>query len=234
MTYTRFIKFTIREHIMQKNKKLISLLSGGIDSPVAGYKMMKKGCNVVFVHFYNHTPAMGDVKNKIIELVNILSKYQKETKLYMIPFQDIQKEIIKGVPAKYRMIVYRRAMFKMAEIILKKEKGYGFLTGDNLGQVASQTLDNMNVIFKATKKVIATPLIGEDKVDIIRIAREVGTYETSIKPYSDCCTFFNAKHPEIKGNLKIIEGLERNIKINKEVIKAIKNSEIIKINNKSA
>ncbi len=216
---------------MQKSKKLISLLSGGIDSPVAGYKMMKKGCNVVFVHFYNHTPEMRNVKNKVVELANILSKYQDETKLYMIPFQDIQKEIIKGVPAKYRMIVYRRAMFKIAEKILEKEKGYGFLTGDNLGQVASQTLDNMNVIFKATKRVIATPLIGEDKVDIIKIAREIGTYETSIKPYSDCCTFFNAKHPEIKGNLKIIEGLERNVNINKGIIKAVNKAEIIKINN---
>jgi thiamine biosynthesis protein ThiI len=213
--------------------KLISLLSGGIDSPVASYTMMKKGCEIVFVHFYNYTQARGEVKNKVTDLIDVLSKHQQKTKLYLIPFQGIQKEIIKVVPAKYRMIVYRREMFRIGEKILKKEKAYGFLTGDNLGQVASQTLDNMSVIFKATNEIIATPLIGEDKVDIMRTAREIGTYEISIRPYSDCCTFFNAKHPEIRADLKTIEGLEKNLNMKKTTNDALNKAEIIQIINKN-
>ncbi|MEM4244695.1 MAG: tRNA 4-thiouridine(8) synthase ThiI, partial [Candidatus Nanoarchaeia archaeon] len=162
-------------------------------------------------------------------LVKILSKHQKKTKLYLIPFQDVQKEIIKVVPSRYRMIVYRRTMFKIAEKILKKEKAQGFVTGDNLGQVASQTLNNISVIFKATKQVIATPLIGEDKVDIVKKAREIGTYEVSIRPYNDCCTYFNAKHPETRSELKTVEGFEKNLKIEKIIDKAFKQAEIIKL-----
>ncbi|MFH1210328.1 MAG: hypothetical protein V1645_00245 [archaeon] len=212
--------------------KLISLLSGGIDSPVASYEMIKKGNNVIFVHFYNNTTNKDKVKDKIKDLAEKLSKYQPTTKLYMVPFKDIQKEIIKIVPAKYRMIVYRRTMFKIGEKIMQREKADAFLTGDNLGQVASQTLDNMSVIFKATKKVIATPLIGEDKVDTIRKAREIGTYEISIRPYDDCCTFLNAKHPETKAKLKEIEAMEKNLKLTKATANALKESEIIQIINK--
>ncbi len=214
-------------------KKLIALLSGGIDSPVAAYKMLKKGCTVVFVHFYNHTKTKSGVKSKITDLVTLLSKHQKITKLYMVPFQEAQKEIIKVVPAKYRMIVYRRLMFRIAEKILKKERAYGFVTGDNLGQVASQTLDNMSVIFKTTDKVIAAPLIGEDKVDTIKTAREIGTYEISIRPYNDCCTFFIAKHPETRADIKTIEGFEKSIKIKQITNKALKNAETIQLNNKN-
>lgn len=211
-------------------KKLISLLSGGIDSPVAAYEMMRKGHTIVFLHFHNYTKTSSEVKNKITDIVKILSKYQQKTRLYMIPFQGIQKEIIKVVPSKYRMIVYRRMMLKIGEKILKKEKAYGFVTGDNLGQVASQTLDNITVIFKATKEVIATPLIGEDKVAIIKTAREIGTYETSIRPYNDCCTFFNAKHPEIRADIKTIENLEKNLKIKKATDKALSDAEGINFN----
>lgn len=215
-------------------KKFISLLSGGIDSPVAAYKLMKKGYPVIFVHFHNYTQTRSDVKNKIIDLVTKLSKHKEKTKLYLIPFQEIQKEIIKVIPSRYRMIVYRRTMFRIAERILKKEKAYGFVTGDNLGQVASQTLDNMSVIFKATKEVIATPLIGEDKVDIIKTAREIGTYEISIRPYDDCCTFFNAKHPETRADIKTVEKMEKNLKIKKVIDKALKNAEIIQMDNKDS
>ncbi len=208
-------------------KKFIALLSGGIDSPVAAYEMMKKGCTVVFVHFHNYTQARSDVKNKIVDLVKVLSKHQKKTKLYLIPFQEIQKEIIKVVPSKYRMIVYRRTMFKIAEKILKKEKAQGFVTGDSLGQVASQTLENISVIFKATKQLIATPLIGKDKVDIVKKAREIGTYEISIRPYNDCCTYFNAKHPETRSELKTVESFEKKLRIKNMIDGALKQAEII-------
>lgn len=209
-----------------KQKKLISLLSGGIDSPVAAYKMMKKGHEVIFIHFHNYTTTSGDVKNKIIDLIKVLSKHQKKTKLYLVPFQETQKEIIKVVPVRYRMIIYRRMMFKIGEKILEKEKAHAFLTGDSLGQVASQTLDNISVIFKATEKIIATPLIGEDKTEIIKTAREIGTYEISIRPYNDCCTFFVAKHPETRAELKTVEEFEKNLKIKKLIKNALKKAEI--------
>jgi len=213
-------------------RKLISLLSGGIDSPVAAYKMMKKGNEVIFAHFHNYTATSNDVKNKITDLVKALSKHQKKTKLYLVPFQEAQKEIIKVVPARYRMIVYRRMMFRIGEKILQKEKAHAFLTGDSLGQVASQTLDNISVIFKATDKVIATPLIGEDKTEIIKTAREIGTYEISIRPYNDCCTFFNAKHPETRADLKTIESLEKNIQKNKIANKALRQAKIVQTSSK--
>lgn len=214
-------------------KKFIVLLSGGIDSPVAAYKLMKKGCRIVFVHFHNYTGVSSSVKSKITDLVKILSKYQDKTKLYMIPFQEIQKEIIKVVPSRYRMIVYRRVMLRIAEKILEKEKAFGLATGDNLGQVASQTLDNMSVIFKATKKIIATPLLGEDKSDIVKTARIIGTYETSIRPYNDCCTFFNAKHPETRAELSTVENLEKKLKLDRIIKKALKDLEVIQIISKN-
>ncbi|MFH1331904.1 MAG: 7-cyano-7-deazaguanine synthase [archaeon] len=209
-------------------RKLISLMSGGIDSPVAAYKMMKKGHEVIFLHFHNYTTTSNDVKNKITDLIKVLSKHQKKIKLYLVPFQEAQKEIIKVVPSRYRMIVYRRMMFKIGEKILQKEKAHAFLTGDSLGQVASQTLDNISVIFKATDKVIATPLIGEDKTEIIKTAREIGTYEISIRPYNDCCTFFNAKHPATRADLKTIEDFEKNLKIKQIIKNAVKKVGIVR------
>lgn len=210
-------------------KRFVSLLSGGIDSPVAAYKAMKKGCEVVFVHFHNNTQQSSEVKNKVVELTRILSKHQKRTKLYMVPFLEVQKEIIKAVPAKYRMIIYRRMMFRIGEGIAKKEKACGFVTGDSLGQVASQTLSNISVIYKATKKPVITPLLGWDKVDTVREARKIGTYEESIKPYSDCCTFFIAKHPETRADIDVIEKLEKNLKIKKIAKKAEANAEVINL-----
>lgn len=212
---------------MKKTIKLVSLISGGIDSPVASYEMLKKGYEIIFVHFHNETSTKEQVRNKVAELVRILSKYQDETKLYLIPFQGIQKEIIKTTPAKYRMIIYRRMMFKIAENIIEKEKCDGFVTGDNLGQVASQTADNLSIILSATKKTVATPLVGADKTETMKKAREIGTYEESIKPYEDCCTFLNAKHPETRAKKEDIEEIEKNIKAEKAIAKALKEKETI-------
>lgn len=189
--------------------KVISLISGGIDSPVASFKMMKRGCEVIFVHFHNLTTAKAVVKDKVKRLVEILSKYQPKTKLYLIPFGDIQKEIVKTVNAKVRMIVYRRAMLKIAEEILKKEKALAFVTGDSLAQVASQTLENIYVVRAVANYPILSPLIGMDKEEIIDIAKEIGTYETSILPYSDCCSMFIAEHPETRAKLANIEREEK-------------------------
>ncbi|MBI1969574.1 7-cyano-7-deazaguanine synthase [Candidatus Woesearchaeota archaeon] len=212
--------------------KLLSLISGGIDSPVAAYLMMQKDCEIVFVHFYNFTHARQAVKSKVEQLVKILTKYQKgqACKLSMVPFAEIQQQIIGIIPAKYRMIIYRRLMFTIAEKILEQEKAFGFVTGDNVGQVASQTLTNLTVIYKAAKKPMVTPLLGFDKQEIVDLAKKIGTYETSILPYSDCCSFLIAKHPETRAKLEMIEKLESLLDIPKLVQLGMGKAEI-KISN---
>lgn len=206
--------------------KLVCLVSGGIDSPVAAFKMMKRGCKVIFVHFQNHTASKNVVKDKVSKLVKILSKYQFSSKLYIVPFDEVQKQIIALIPAKYRMIIYRRFMFRIAERILRKEKAKGFVTGDSLAQVASQTLENINVIYDTTSMPIFAPLIGLDKQEIIDIAHDLGTYETSILPYSDCCSFLVAKHPETRAKIEEIKSLEECFDLKVLIDKALKKLEL--------
>ena len=199
--------------------KLISLISGGIDSPVASYMMMKRGAKIVFVHFKNKTiNNTGD--DKIKNLVKKLSRFQGRSKLYIIPFEEFQKEIIAKIPAKNRMIIYRRIMFKLAEMIAKKEKAKGFTTGDSLSQVASQTLENIGVIYNSANLPIFPPLIGMNKQEIIDLAVKIGTYETSIIPYQDCCSFLIARHPETKAKLEEIIKQEKILNID-EIVERI-------------
>lgn len=208
--------------------KVISLLSGGIDSAVSSYLMLKKGADVVFVHFHNQTLQKRQVENKVVKTAKIISKFaKKKTKLYLIPFKKLQQEIIKTVSPRARMIVYRRLMFMIAEEIRKKEKAKAFVTGDSMGQVASQTLDNLEVLYDAVKEPILTPLLGMDKIDIIKKAEEIGTFETSIMPYSDCCSFLIAKHPETKAKLSQIKEMESKIDLKKLIKEALEEAKII-------
>ena len=198
---------------------LISLISGGIDSPVASYMMMKRGAKIIFAHFKNKTiNSIGD--DKIENLVKKLSHFQGKSKLYIIPFEEFQKEIIAKIPSKNRMIIYRRIMFRLAEMIAKKENAKGFVTGDSLSQVASQTLENINVIYNAADYPVFSPLIGMNKQEIIDLAIKIKTYETSILPYQDCCSFLIAKHPETKARLDEILKQEENLEID-EIAKRI-------------
>lgn len=209
------------------NLKLVSLLSGGIDSPVASYLMMRQGCEVILVHFYNYTKDAYNVKYKLLKLQEVLGKYQEKTKLYLVPFLSFQRVILSFIPPKLRMISYRRMMLKIAEEILKKEKAKAFITGDSLGQVASQTLDNLVVIYEATRYPILTPLLGFDKEETIRIAKEIGTYPISIEPYSDCCSFLIARHPETHAKLEEIKRLEKPIPLKNLINSALKEAEVI-------
>ncbi len=192
-------------------RRVIVLLSGGIDSPVAAWHMINIGCEVILVHFYNYTYLGNAVKEKIIGLARVLKSFQSGLKLYLVPFKETQREIIKFIPSKLRMIVTRRLMFMIADKILEKEKAQALVTGDSLAQVASQTLDNLKVIYKATKYPVLTPLIGENKEDIIKTAREIGTFELSIEPYSDCCSFLVDPHPELRGDIKKIKEVESHL-----------------------
>lgn len=209
--------------------KVISSLSGGIDSPVASFLMMKRGCEVVFMHAFNKTMTEQGVKSKLEELVKQLAKFQLKAKLYIVPFDKIQQEIIGTIPSKQRMIVYRRFMTRIANEIAKKENAKAVVTGDSVGQVASQTLENLECIYDASDLPIFPPLIGMNKEEIVDTAKKIGTYELSIQPYPDCCSFMIAEHPETKGRIEEIARLEGFIKNREQLTRdAISNAKILR------
>jgi thiamine biosynthesis protein ThiI len=211
------------------NGKLVSLMSGGLDSPVAAYKMFRRGCKVIFVHFHNYSADARQVREKVVELVEQLAKYQSTSKLHLVPFAMLQQALVTVVPPEARMVAYRRLMFRIAETILEKEGARGFITGDSVGQVASQTLENLNVIYDATTYPIFSPLIGDDKNTITNMSKQIGTYEISIKPYNDCCTFLVAKHPETKMRLKDALRYEDRFDKEKYCSEALEETEVLEI-----
>lgn len=207
--------------------KLVSLLSGGIDSPVSSYLMMKRGCEVIFVHFWNEVLSG---KGKMEELMKALATWQPNTRLIIIPFSDIQNQVIAKVPAKWRIILYRRMMLRIAEKLAKKETAKALVVGNALSQVSSQTLDNIVAIEEAVDMPVFSPLIGFDKQEIVELAKKIGTYSISIKPYQDCCSFMVAKHPVTKADYETVKRIEKNIPVRKLVEKSVKNMQSLKIN----
>ncbi|MBU0546135.1 tRNA 4-thiouridine(8) synthase ThiI [Patescibacteria group bacterium] len=188
--------------------KVLCLLSGGIDSPVASYEMMKRGAEIELVHFQNQTQVTEEVSEKIFDLAKALASIQPVVKLNIVPFADIQRQIIMKIPAEYRMITSRRLMMKIAENCAKENGVLALATGDSLGQVASQTLENLNCIYSATDMLKLTPLIGRNKAEIMKIARKIGTLAISERPYEDCCSLFVAKHPQTRAKLAYVEEME--------------------------
>jgi thiamine biosynthesis protein ThiI len=194
-------------------KKAVVLLSGGIDSPAAAALLLKKGVEVVLVHFQNLTRQQGSVESKIHRLAERLGTLGN-VKLIIVPFKDTQFSIIKAVPAEYRMIVYRRMMFRIADRIKEQEGAEALCTGDSLGQVASQTIENMRTIYAATKSIVLHPLLGRDKREITDIAKQIGTFEISSLPYEDCCSFMIAPHPATKSRIADVEQYESKLDVN--------------------
>jgi tRNA uracil 4-sulfurtransferase len=182
--------------------KVVCLISGGIDSPVAAYRMMRRGCRVHFVHFHSFPHTTLESQDKVRDIVRILSRYQLESQLCWIPFAEVQREIVAHAPPAMRVILYRRFMVRIAEAIAQEEKASALVTGDSLGQVASQTLENIRTISAAATLPIFRPLIGDDKEDIMRTAREIGTYEISILADQDCCSLFVPRHPETMSHIE--------------------------------
>jgi len=205
--------------------KLVSCLSGGIDSPVASFQMMKRGCKVILVHFENPSITRGGI-DKILSLAKDLAKFQPNTKIYIVPFKEIQKQIISHVPAKLRMITYRRNMLRIANLIALKEKAKGIITGDSLGQVASQTVENLTCAYDTSGLPVLPPLIGMNKEEIIEIAKRIDTYNHSIIPYPDCCSFMIADHPETKAKLQTILKIEKGMDLSGAIEKAITEAKI--------
>ncbi len=207
--------------------KVVSLLSGGIDSPVASWRLMKRGCEVVFVHFHSRPQTDRASVDKVVELAEILSGWQIKTKLYLVPFLEIQKAIVQETKGDYRVVLYRRFMYRIAEAVAKKEKARALVTGEAVGQVASQTLENIAAINDAVTIPILRPLIGMDKNEIINEAKTINTYEQSIVPHGDCCSLFVPRHPVTKGSVRVAREEEGKLNVELLVNNALKNSEII-------
>lgn len=199
--------------------KVVCLLSSGIDSPVAAYRMMTRGCNVIFVHFHSFPFTDKNSYFNAMTLAKILTKYQYRTKIYFIPLAEIQQVIIESAPAKFRLLLYRRMMFRLAEMIARREKAKALITGESLGQVASQTLENITATSEVVKIPVLRPLIGMDKEMIVDQARDLGTFTTSIEPYDDCCSFLVPKNPETKAKLPEIHAVEELIGDIQELLK---------------
>ena len=187
---------------------MVALLSGGIDSPVAAYRVMKRGCPVTFVHFHAYPFLEKISQEKVDALVAHLTRYQYASRLHLVPFGEIQREVVLSVSPPYRVVVYRRLMARIAEQVALKEGALALATGESLGQVASQTLENLAVIEEAVSLPVLRPLIGMDKDEITTTARAIGTFETSIIPDQDCCTLFTPKHPVVRSTVEEIRQVE--------------------------
>ncbi len=181
---------------------VISLISGGIDSPVSSWMMMKRGCKTVFLTFQSYPFTTEEAKQKVIDLVEKLSRYQPYSTLIVAPFAHIQKEIQQKSNERNRTLLYRRMMYKIAEAIKDQYKVKAYVTGEAVGQVASQTIENIACTEEAATVPVIRPLIGMEKAEIIKLSQSIGTYQISIQPYDDCCTVFQPRKPETKGRVK--------------------------------
>jgi tRNA uracil 4-sulfurtransferase len=209
--------------------KLVSLISSGIDSPVASFMMMRRGARVIFVHCHGYPFTDKSELEQVKEIVEILSAYQFDTKLYLVPFGQLQKVIATtlDVPAKMRTVLYRRAMLRVAEKISKKDTAKGLITGDCFGQVASQTPENIFAVHDASSIPLLQPLIAFDKEDVIKLAEKIGTFEISKQPCKDSCTMFMPRRPELKANVFDTQKYEELYPLDDLVDKVIEESEVI-------
>ena len=188
--------------------RVVTLISGGIDSPVAAYRMMQRGCRLIFVHFHSVPFQDRTSQEKVRKLLGVLTRHQFSSRVYFVPFGEIQRQIVAAVTRPLRVVLYRRMMLRIAEAIARKEKAKALVTGESLGQVASQTLDNMAVIERAARLPILRPLVGMDKQEIIDQARRIGTFEISSIPDQDCCQLFVPQHPATKARFADVEADE--------------------------
>lgn len=206
--------------------RVTCLLSGGIDSPVAAHRMMKRGCAASFVHFHSYPILSRASIEKARELVRLLTIWQQRSRLYLVAFGDIQQQVVLAVPGPMRVIVYRRLMLRIAEKIALARGAKALVTGEVVGQVASQTLENLQVIGTVATLPVFRPLIGMDKEEIMTEARALATYPISIVPDQDCCTLFTPRHPLTRGRLAHVEAAERALPIDEIVEKAVKDAAV--------
>lgn len=210
------------------NGKAMLMLSGGIDSPVAGWMIAKRGVKLDAVYFHSHPYTTDRAKQKVIDLAHQIAVYTGKINLHIVPFTEIQLHIYEKCPHEQLTIIMRRIMMRIAESIAKSNKGLALVTGESIGQVASQTVQSLAATNAVCNMPVFRPLIGFDKQDIVDISEKIGTYETSILPYEDCCTIFVAKHPVTKPNIESIEKSERYLEqIDEMIERAIEDTEVV-------
>ena len=206
--------------------RVVALLSGGIDSPVAAWRMMRRGCHAALVHFHSYPFLSRTSQDKARQLAEVLTRYQLKTALQLVPFGELQRQVTLAVPGPMRVVVYRRLMLRIAERIAGRIGAKALVTGDVVGQVASQTLDNLAVVGAAVTLPVFRPLIALDKEEIVAAAERLGTYSISIVPDEDCCTLFTPRHPETHAKLAGVEQMERALPIAEMVETAVAQSVI--------
>ncbi|MBQ9249485.1 MAG: tRNA 4-thiouridine(8) synthase ThiI [Oscillospiraceae bacterium] len=211
------------------NGTAVTLLSGGIDSPVSSYMIARRGVHLIPVHFFSFPYTSQQAKEKVIELGNILTRYCGKMTLEVVPFTHIQEEIRDKCPEEYFTLIMRRFMMRIAQGIARDCKAAAIVTGENLGQVASQTMEAMASTQAVLDLPVLQPLIGMDKEEIVRMARKIGTFDTSILPYEDCCTVFTPRHPRTRPKLSEVEKAESVLDIETLVAEALQGRERIEL-----
>jgi len=207
--------------------RAVALLSGGIDSPVAAWMMAKRGVEISAVYFHSPPYTSERAKQKVMDLASIVGQYTGGLKLYVVPFTELQLYLLENVPEDKLTIFLKRAMMRTAERIALKENADGLITGDSVGQVASQTMQGLNAISAVCDMPVLRPLAGMDKQEIVDLARKIETFETSILPYEDCCTIFVAKHPETRPKTSVINKIESKLdRLEEELDKAFEGTEV--------
>ncbi|NOZ60125.1 MAG: tRNA 4-thiouridine(8) synthase ThiI [Calditrichaeota bacterium] len=191
--------------------RVVSLLSAGIDSPVSSYLIMKRGARVIFVHFHSFPMTNKASYHNAIKLAENLTQYQYQTLVYLMPLIPIQEKIILNAPMKLRLILYRRMMLRLAQMVARKERAGALVTGESLGQVASQTLENIVATSESVSMPIFRPLIGMDKEEIIELARKIDTFDVSTEPFDDCCSYMVPENPETKAKLREVRHAEEQL-----------------------
>ena len=207
--------------------RVACLLSGGIDSPVAAFRAMRRGCSVLLVHFHSYPILSRASQEKVAEIAELLTTYQLHTRLRLVPFGEIQREIVLSVPQPLRIVLYRRMMVRIAECLARDWNAQALVTGEVIGQVASQTIENLSVVGGVATLPILRPLIGMDKDEIIAAAQRLGTYEISIIPDQDCCQLFTPRHPATRARLFDVEAAERPLPVEDWVRRAAETAELV-------
>jgi len=209
--------------------RAVLMLSGGIDSPVAGWMAMKRGVTVEAIHFHSFPFTSERAKQKVIDLCEVLAGWGGKIRLHVVHFTEIQKAIRQNCREEYGITIMRRMMFRLAEGIALKNKAFAIYTGESVGQVASQTLESMFTINNVTNMPVLRPLVGMDKEEIIKIAQGIGTFDISIRPYEDCCTVFLPDYPKIRPRLEEAQALEEKIDIDGLLKEALEKTEVLEI-----
>lgn len=206
--------------------RLVTLISGGFDSPVASYLMSKRGCDQVFAFFYAYPFVGEEVKEKIFNIMKVIGRYQRFSKLYVVPFGHLQKTLANACREEYRTILFRHYMVSCANLIAEETRAEGLLTGDAIGQVSSQTIGNLAMLDSFSERPILRPLVGFNKAEIIELSRQIGTHDVSVVPHDDACALFAPKHPIIRPDVEYVRTIADQTDLKEALLECFKQAEL--------